>query len=99
MIIGSQIQQQVGIALAAGTSIEDCLYHVSQAQIRHLPDHLRTDPQEVSTVLHAVMHYAFTAHPEFLAGADTHDLVLRRLLPRQKTDRYIEQLMDEAHGG
>lgn len=92
MITALEIQQQVNQALDSGASLEDCLYQVSQSHLKDLPEHLKADPQEISTVLCAVQNFAAHAHPEFLSGANLHDLVLLRLLPKAKTERYIQEL-------
>ncbi|NJR56526.1 MAG: hypothetical protein HC768_19435 [Acaryochloris sp. CRU_2_0] len=71
------------------------LYRVTKENLHYLPRHLQDDPQEISAVLSAIQHYAHKVHPEFLSGAKIHDLVLLRLVPKTKTERYVQQLNDE----
>lgn len=98
MIKGSEVAKRVTEMLGEGLELEEVLYRVTQENLNHLPEHLQDDPQEISTVLNTVQYYAHEAHPEFLSGAKIHDLVLLRLVPKTKTERYIKQLNDEATG-
>lgn len=98
MIIGSEVKARVHELLAEGRSLEQVLYQVTQENLVHLPEHLKEDPQEVSTVLSAVQFFAHEVHPEFISGAALHDLVLLRLLPKKKTERFILERQKEARG-
>lgn len=96
MIKGAEVGKRVAELLGEGLELEEVLYRVTRELVRHLPSHLQDDPQEISTVLGAVQYYAHEAHPEFQSNAKTHDLVLLRLVPKSKTERYIQQLNDES---
>lgn len=96
MIIGKAITERVTALLSEGTSLEDVLYTVVRENLKHLPEHLKDDPEEVSTVLRAVQYYATEVHPEFGSGVQLHDLTLKRLIPKQKTERYISRLEEEV---
>lgn len=96
MIKGSEVKERVAELLREGVDLETVLYQVTTENLIHLPGHLKADPQEISTILSAVQYYAHEAHPEFVSGAKTHDIVLLRLLPKSKTDRYIQEQISEA---
>jgi len=97
MIEGKDIKQRVLELLSIGSELEDVLYTVTQENVRsHLPPHLQGDPEAVGEVLSGVQYFAREVHPEFISGAKVSDLVLLRLIPKTKTERYIQQLKDEA---
>lgn len=82
--------------LASGDDLEIALYRVVKLKIEDFPEHLRDDPQEVSTALAAVQYFARDVHPELTSGSEIHDLVLLRLIPKEKTRRYLEELKSEG---
>ena len=92
MIKGFKVKESIQALLSAGVDLEEALYRVAQENIGLLPDFLKEDPQEISTVLNGVMYFAAEVHPEFLCGHEVHDLVLLRLLPKPKTERFIQEL-------
>jgi len=97
MIEGEDIKRRVLELLSNGGELEDVLYAVTQTVVQqHLPQHLQEDPEEVGEVLSGVQYYAYQLHPEFDSGAKVFDLVLLRLVPKTRTERYIQRLKDEA---
>ncbi|PSB31587.1 hypothetical protein [Stenomitos frigidus] len=98
MIEGSEMAQRVKELLSEGLDLEAVLYQVTQETLQHVPAYLQNDPYEISEILSAAQFYAHQAHPEFISAAKIHDIVLLRLLPKPKTERYIQQLEDEAKG-
>lgn len=96
MINGKDIKQRVLELLSSGSELEDVLYIITQENLPLLPLHLQEDPKEVGEVLSGVQYYAHEVHPEFDSGARSFDLVLLRLIPKPKTEQYIQRLKDEA---
>ena len=97
MIKGEDIKRRVLELLSNGSELENVLYAVTRETVQqHLPAHLQGDPEAVGEVLSGIEYYANQAHPEFISGAEISDLVLLRLIPKAKTERYIQQLKDEA---
>lgn len=95
MIKGVELALRVGQLLESGISVEETIYQVTKEKIECLPEYLRDDPQEISTILNAVMFYATNYSGELL-GYKMHDIVLKRLLPKAKTARYIQTLFEEV---
>lgn len=77
-IKGIDVALRVGQLISSGIDLEEVLYSVVKENIRFLPEHLREDPQEVSTILHGVMFYAGEYSGEH-SGYEIHDIVLKRL--------------------
>jgi len=97
MIKGEDIKRRVLELLSNGSELENVLYTVTRETVQHhLPTHLQGDPEAVGEVLSGIEYYANQAHPEFISGAEISDLVLLRLIPKAKTERYIQQLKDAA---
>jgi len=97
MIEGKDIKQRVLELLSTGSELEDVLYTVTQENVQqHLPSHLQEDPEAVSEVLSGVQYFARKVHPEFISAAKVFDLVLLRLIPKPKTEQYIQRLKDES---
>lgn len=89
------IALRIGQLLVSKVNPEDVLYQVTSENIQNLPEHLREDPKELSLVLNAVTYYAYEfCKDESLLGYEIHDRVLVRLLPKAKTERYIESLFE-----
>lgn len=93
-IKGIDIALRVGQLISSGIDLEEVLYSVVKENIQFLPKHLREDLKKISTILHGVMFYVGEYSGKHL-GYEIHDIVLKRLLPKRKTERYIQSLFEE----